>query len=89
MNCEVANTEPNKELTGAQHKHLDWDSIDWPELQKLVNRAQTRIARAALDSDLAKVKNLQRMLVHSFAAKAIAVRHVTSTTGGKTPGIDG
>ena len=32
---------------------------------------------------------LQRILVVSYAARVIAVRQVTSTSGAKTPGVDG
>ena len=35
------------------------------------------------------VAKLQYLLVHSFYAKAIAVKRVTSNKGHKTPGVDG
>jgi RNA-directed DNA polymerase len=35
-----------------------------------------------------QVKALQRLLTHSFAAKALAVKRITSSQGSKTPGID-
>jgi RNA-directed DNA polymerase len=35
------------------------------------------------------VKALQRLLTHSFMAKALAVRRVTENQGKKTPGVDG
>jgi RNA-directed DNA polymerase len=35
------------------------------------------------------IKDLQRSIVTSFAARALAVRRVTSNKGGKTPGVDG
>lgn len=36
-----------------------------------------------------KVKALQRLLTHSFSAKALAVRRVTENKGKRTPGVDG
>jgi len=36
-----------------------------------------------------KVKSLQWILTHSFYAKALAVKRVTSNKGRKTPGVDG
>ncbi len=36
-----------------------------------------------------KVKALQYLLTHSFYAKALAVKRVTSNKGKKTPGVDG
>lgn len=65
-----------------------WLELDWPKLEEIVNRAQVRIARAALNGDWKKVTELQRMLVNSFAAKAIAVKNVTSSHGARTPGVD-
>jgi RNA-directed DNA polymerase len=36
-----------------------------------------------------KVKRLSYLLVHSFAARALAVKRVTENKGKKTPGVDG
>lgn len=38
--------------------------------------------------DLKAVYNTQRKLIHSFEARAIAVRKVVTNSGGKTPGVD-
>jgi RNA-directed DNA polymerase len=75
--------------TTARDNQIGWKELDWPKLEKIVSRAQARIARAALNGDRKKVTELQRMLVNSFAAKAIAVRDVTSNSGARTPGVDG
>ena len=66
-----------------------WHEIDWSVMHRTVRGLQVRVAKAAKESNWRKVKTLQRLLTHSFAAKALAVRRVTENRGRKTPGIDG
>jgi RNA-directed DNA polymerase len=54
-----------------------------------VRRLQMRIAKAVKEERRGKVKALQYLLTHSFYAKALAVKRVTSNKGRKTPGVDG
>jgi RNA-directed DNA polymerase len=48
-----------------------------------------RIAKAVKAGQQGKVRALQWILTHSFYAKALAVKRVTTNKGKKTPGIDG
>jgi len=48
-----------------------------------------RIAKAVKEGNHGKVKSLQWTLTHSFYAKALAVKRVTSNKGKNTPGVDG
>ena len=66
-----------------------WQSIDWEAAQSEVRRLQFRIAKAVQEGKHGRVKALQWMLTHSFYAKAMAVKRVTSNKGRKTPGVDG
>ncbi len=66
----------------------DWDSIDWNSLSKQVRKLQVRIVKAWNEGRYNKAKVLQRILTHSFAAKAISVRRVTTNKGKNTPGVD-
>ena len=66
-----------------------WTSIDWPIVHRRVRRLQTRITKATRDQDWRRVKALQRFLVNSFSAKALAVKRVTENDGKRTPGVDG
>ena len=66
----------------------DWHLIDWGLVQRFVGRLQMRIAQAELDKDFRRAKNLQRSLVRSWQAKALAVRKVTENQGKRTSGID-
>jgi RNA-directed DNA polymerase len=65
-----------------------WDSINWTSIDNLVNRLQMRIAKATKAGKHGKVKALQWILTHSFSAKLLAIKRVTSNSGSKTPGID-
>src|SRR6185295_18158929 len=66
-----------------------WDQIDWGQCQRHVRRLQARIVKATREGRWGKVKILQRLLTHSFAAKALAVKRVTDNQGKNTPGVDG
>lgn len=68
---------------------LTWRSIDWDKAWRVVKRLQIRIAKAVQQGKHGKVKALQWILTHSFYAKALAVKRVTSNKGKKTPGVDG
>ncbi len=66
-----------------------WKSIDWAKCEAQVKKLQERIVKAGKEGKSGKVKALQWTLTHSFAAKAIAVKRVTTNKGKKTPGVDG
>jgi len=66
-----------------------WHQIDWRKAHEVVGRLQTRIAKAARIGDWRKVRRLQRLLIRSMSAKALAVKQVTENQGRKTPGVDG
>lgn len=67
-----------------------WKGIDWTEVQKTVFRLQKRIYLTSREGNVKKVRQLQKTLVHSFSAKALAVRRVTQDNQGKrTAGVDG
>ena len=78
------------EQTGALiNDTTGWRAIDWQNARREVRRLQMRIAKAAKEGKYGKVNALQWILTHSFYAKALAVKRVTSNKGKKTPGIDG
>ncbi len=77
------------EVPAFSHPANSWYSIDWKSSHQRVRRLQVRIAKATKDEKWRKVKVLQRLLVRSFSAKALAVKRVTENRGKKTPGVDG
>lgn len=68
---------------------IRWHTISWDAVRHHVRRLQMRIAKAVKEGKPSKVKALQWLLTHSFHAKLLAVKRVTSNQGKKTPGIDG
>ena len=68
---------------------FQWKTIDWKKAEAEVNRLQARIAKATQEKKWNTVKRLQYLLTHSYYAKALAVRKVTTNKGKKTPGVDG
>jgi RNA-directed DNA polymerase len=73
----------------ASHDCPDWASIDWRQAEQVVRRLQARIVQACQAGRWGKVRALQHLLTHSFAAKVLAVRRVTENHGKRTPGVDG
>lgn len=65
-----------------------WEDIDFSVAMKNIRKLQLRIALAHRDGCADKVAALQNKLIHSFYAKAIAVKIVTSKSGCRTPGVD-
>lgn len=77
-------------MTGASSTRTSaWNPIDWVKAEKQVRRLQMRIAKAIQQGRRGKAKALQWILTHSFYAKMLAVKRVTTNRGAKTPGIDG
>jgi len=73
----------DKELLASQ-----WETIDWIKAEQEVNRLQVRIVKATQEKKWNTVKRLQYLLTHSFYAKALAVKRVTTNKGKKTAGVD-
>lgn len=82
-------TAMTKAYAGAPStKDRDWDAINWRTVEANVRRLQMRIAKAFREKKYGKAKALQWLLTHSFEAKLLAVKRVTSNRGAKTPGVD-
>ena len=66
-----------------------WERLDWTQCERQASRLQARIVKATREGRWGRVRALQWLLTHSFAAKALAVKRVTENQGKKTPGVDG
>lgn len=88
MNFSNSTTDNTERLKDTKSLAFQWDSIDWLQVEKDVNRLQTRIAKATVMGNMNKVKRLQYLLTHSFYAKAYSVRKVTTNKGKNTSGVD-
>ncbi len=77
-------------VNGPEDDGLDWGSVDWPDVEDHVRRLRQRIFTASRAGDLAKVRNLQKLMLRSRANALLGVRRVTERNAGrKTAGIDG
>ena len=74
-----------------RRRHIeDWKALPWKDIERNVFRLQQRIYRAERRGNYRKVHNLQRLLIHSWSARCLAVRRVSQDNRGKrTPGVDG
>ena len=88
MNFSYSTTDKTEKLKDTRRCSEQWETIDWRIATKEVNRLQVRIAKATVKNDINKVKRLQYLLTHSFYAKALAVKKVTSNKGKNTSGVD-
>src|SRR3990172_6214007 len=78
-----------EKLTGATTNLGNyWKAVNWHKVEAEVKRLQMRIAKAVREGKKNKVKVFQWMLSHSFSAKLLTVKRVTSNKGAKTPGVD-
>ena len=67
-----------------------WQRVDWRTHEERVRRLRRRIFRAVREGDLAKVRNLQKLMLCSWSNTLVSVRQVTQRNAGrKTAGIDG
>jgi RNA-directed DNA polymerase len=67
-----------------------WNTLPWTRIQRQVFKLQKRIYQAARRHDVRTVRKLQRLLLHSWSARLLAVRRVTQDNRGKrTAGVDG
>lgn len=68
----------------------EWNTLPWHQLDKQVFKLQKRIYQASERGEVKVVRRLQKLLISSWSAKAVAVRKVTQDNQGKkTAGIDG
>ena len=69
---------------------VEWHEINWHQLERRVYKLQKRIYRASQRGDVKAVRRLQKTLMNSWSARALAVRRVTQDNcGKKTAGVDG
>jgi RNA-directed DNA polymerase len=84
-----ANSRSHMETHECRSNLTEWKNIDWIKAQKDLSRIQHRIYKASLNGNKILVQKLQRRLLSSFYARALAVRMVTEKNQGKkTPGVD-
>lgn len=88
MNGNYSTTAKAERLSDSKTLEFQWKSINWNEAETYVNRLQVRIVKATQDKKWNTVKRLQYLLTHSYYAKALAVRKITTNKGKNTSGVD-
>ena len=69
--------------------NLKWKNINWKRVLKNVFKLQKLIYRASSRGDIRKMRKYQRLLIKSYYARLLAVRHVIQDNQGKKAvGID-
>jgi len=72
-------------MSKTQSKQLmvEWNQVNWRKLERKVFKLQKRIYRASQRDDVKALRKLQKMLMKSWSARALAVRRVTQDNQGK------
>ena len=77
-------------VNGPEDAPVGWQSIDWRRVEGDVERLRQRIFAASKAGDLARVRNLQKLILRSRANALVSVRRVTEVNAGRlTAGVDG
>lgn len=71
----------NDNKYAASDRAFRWEDINLHAAEAHVKKLQRRIVGAWSVDDRAKMKSLQHRMIHSLAAKALAVKYVTSNNG--------
>lgn len=81
--------KPKSEKRASVDYAAKWNNINWTIVEQVVNRLQSRIAKAARAGRYNLVKILQYLLTRSYHAKLLAVKKVITNKGKRTAGVDG
>jgi RNA-directed DNA polymerase len=77
-------------VNGPEDVAYEWDAISWRLHEDNVRRLRQRIFKAVQDGDLAKARNLQKLMLRSWSNTLTSVRQATQRNAGRTTaGIDG
>ncbi len=86
----IATSSNEYVMNTASKPMYEWSDTNWRKLERNVFKLQKRIFQASNRGDVKLVRRLQKLLISSRAAKALAVRRVTQDNQGrKTAGVDG
>src|ERR1700683_1605500 len=88
--CADAEAAAAVEVNGPGGVFADWDHLDGGQAEENVRRLRQRIFAASQAGDLAKVRNLQKLMLRSRSSALVSVRRVTEINAGRrTAGVDG
>jgi len=77
-------------VNGPEDDSAGWLAVDWQRAEEDVRRLRQRIFTATQAGDLARARNLQKLMLRSRANALLSVRRVTEINAGReTAGVDG
>lgn len=79
----------NMKMCTTSNRATSWNEIDFISAEKHVKKLQKRISTAMGNGYVDKALRFQHVLIHSFYAKALAVKTVSMNRGKNTCGVDG
>ena len=80
----------NVVVNGPEDAPFDWRQVDWRRVESEVRRLRQRIFTASKAGDLARVRQLQKLMLRSRFNTLVSVRRVTERNAGRlTAGVDG
>ena len=86
----AAEAETARHANGPEDAVPGWEALNWPAHEENVRRLRQRIFKAVQDGDLARARNLQKLMLRSWSNTLVSVRRATQRNAGrKTAGIDG
>ncbi|MFM6373121.1 MAG: group II intron reverse transcriptase/maturase [Microcystis panniformis] len=77
-----------------RHKDINfselWKKLPWKKFRQNLFRLQKRVWKAVREGNMAKARNLQKLILKSRSARLLAIRQITQlNVGKKTAGVDG
>jgi len=86
----AAEVKADRHANGPEDAVPGWEALNWPAHEDNVRRLRQRIFKAVQDGDLARARNLQKLMLRSWSNTLVSVRRATQRNAGrKTAGIDG
>ena len=77
-------------VNGSEDGSPGWNSVDWGQAERDVQRLRQRIFSASRAGDPKRVRNLQKLMLRCRANALVSVRRVTEINAGRnTAGVDG
>ena len=68
---------------------MKFNQVNWKSANEWLHEKQALLVEAYIKGDTLKVRHIQISILKDFRTTAIAVRRVTTSSGSRTPGVDG
>jgi len=68
---------------------MKFNQVNWKSAYEWLHEKQALLVEVYIKGDILKVRHIQISILKDFRTTAIAVRRVTTSSGSRTPGVDG